>query len=254
MTTSKLNQFISEVKNGMAKTQFFTTQLTLPSALTKLEPIRSNMNKIILFCDQAQLPGLSFSTAQVRSYGEFKEVPYEKLFEPVTLSFYVDADMVVKKLFDEWMGLVQNPNTRDFNWPNTYLTDSIDIIVSDAKDQDRYKVTLRKAYPKAVAPVQLDYAGKDVMKLSVTFSYQYATMVQLAATNLSGDNAITAIANQMPNYNYGFAGLTEIPMNYFNDFTGFQDSYQYADLTSGVKSLTTFENVGEITGFGGIFV
>jgi len=248
---NKLNEFISEVKSGMAKTQFFTTQLKLPAALNNFEPIRSNMNKIILFCEQAQLPGLSFGTAQVRSYGEFKEVPYEKLFEPVTLSFYVDAEMVVKKLFDEWIGLVQDPKTRDFNYPSVYLTDTIDIIVSDIQDKDRYKVTLNKAYPKSVAPIQLDYAGKDVMKMQVTFTYQYATMTQLASSNTGKEDSIGSLATQMPNYNYGYAGLTEIPINYFNDFTGFQSSY--ADLTSGVKSLTSFENIGEITGFGGIF-
>jgi hypothetical protein len=248
---SKLNQFIAEVKGGMAKTQFFTTRLTLPASLNNFEPIRSSMNKIILFCDQAQLPGLSFGTTQVRSYGEFKEVPYEKLFEPVTLSFYVDAEMVVKKLFDEWIGLIQDPKTRDFNYPSTYMTDSIDIIVSDAQDKDRYKVTLNKAYPKSVAPIQLDYAGKEVMKMQVTFTYQYATMTQLASANNGNEDLITSLNAQMPSYNYGYAGLTQIPINYFNDFTGFQSSYQ--DFTSG-KSLTSFENVGEITGFGGIFI
>ena len=249
---TKLNEFIAEVKGGMAKTHFFTTQLTLPASLNNFEPIRSNIQKIILFCDQAQLPGISFGTNPVRSYGEFKEVPYEKLFEPVTLSFYVDVEMVVKKLFDEWMALVQNPNTRDFNYPSTYMTDAIDIIVSDSQEKDRYKVTLHKVYPKAVAPIQLDYASKDVMKMQVTFSYQYATMTQLAASNNGTEDLINSLSAQMPSYNYGYAGLTQIPLNYFNDFTGFQSSY--SDFTSGVKSLTTFENVGEATGFGGIFI
>lgn len=145
---SKLNEFISEVKGGMAKSHHFAVQLTLPSAISNLEPIKSNMNKIILFCDQAQLPGVSYSTNPVRSYGEVKEVPYEKLFEQVNLSFYVDADLTVKKLFDEWIALVQDPVTRDFNYPSKYISDSINILIYDNQNQERYRVALNKVFPK----------------------------------------------------------------------------------------------------------
>lgn len=249
---TKLNEFIGNIKSGVAKSQYFTVQLTLPSALDRV--FKDSARKVTLFCDQTQMPGLSFSTSQVRSYGEFKEVPYEKLYEPVTMSFYVDVDMTVRKLFDAWMELIQSPDTRDFNWPKQYMTDTINIYVEDMNDNRKYCVTLNKAYPKAVAPIQLDYASKDVMKLSVTFTYQYATTQLLASQQMPTDN-ITSLTQQMPNYNYGYSAVTEVPLNYFTDFSGFQNAYQLADFsTGGVKSLTTVENIGEITGFGGIFV
>lgn len=252
---TKLNDFIAQIKAGVAKQTHFTVQLTLPESIANLGGIKENISKIILFCDQAQLPGISFSSAQVRSYGEFKEVPYEKLYEPINLSFYVDKDLQVKKLFDTWVELIQSPNTRDFNWPKNYLTNKIDIIVQDTENNNRYKVSLYNVYPKAVAPIQLDYSGKDVMKLQVTLSYQYALSTQLGVSAGVSQDQEFGLNPQMPSYNYGWETLTEVPKNYFDDFAGFQQSTANWDFSfEGAKSYTSLENIGEVTGFGGIFV
>lgn len=247
---SKLNEFISNVKMGMAKTSFFTVQLTLPTALNNYEPAKSNMNKIILFCEQAQIPGISFSTNQVRSYGEFREIPYEKLYEPVQLSFYVDADMNVKKLFDSWIDLVQNTTTRDFNYPNQYTTDKIDIIVQDSMDAPKYTVSLNKAYPKTIAPIQLDYNSKDIMKMQVTMVYQYAKVSQVYSPQTQQMASMIGV-NQF--INNGGDSYT-IPDAYFNNFDEFQGQFQNVDFSYGVKSITSIENMNEDLGLGGIFV
>jgi hypothetical protein len=56
---------------------------------------------------------------------------------------------------------------------------------------------------------------------------------------------------------FGFASqcsLAEIPNNYFNDFSGFQDQFKDFDLSFGdAKSIASFENIGVRTGFGGLF-
>ena len=62
--------------------------------------------------------------------------------------------------------------------------------------------------------------------------------------------------NAVINYNkknYENISLT-FSKNDFSDFSGFQSLNAFNDFSlGGVKSLTTNENVGEITGFGGIF-
>lgn len=250
MATNKLNEFISEVKNGVARTNQFIVELTPPRELALKKDINDALRMIVMFCDQAQLPGLSLSTAQVRSYGEFKEVPYEKLYEPIQLSFYVDNNFKVKTLFDEWMNLIQDPNDRTFNYPKDYIAESLNIHVIDKLDRTRHTVTLHKVYPKAIAAIQLDYASRDVMKLNVTLAYQYFTVKSSAAIGVNED-VPSAIESLMAKYSYGFEGVTEIPVDYFSDFSGFQNTY--ADYTTGIKSVLSTENIGEITGFGGIF-
>lgn len=258
---TKLNEFISNVRGGLAKNTHFEVRLTLPSALTNDDSIKSNLSKVILFCDQAQLPGISYGTAQVRSYGEFREVPYEKLYEAVNLNFYVDVDMHVRALFDKWVNLVQDPKSRDFNFANIYTTDSIQIIVYDSIEQQRYVCTLHKAYPKSVAAVQLDYASKEVMKLQVGFTYQYATFQQL----LVGPGSI-GVESQLTNpqtiadFNYGYQAVPidlSVPQEYLNNFNNFQNKYNQvanADFSlGGVRTSMSLEDVGVKTGFGGIF-
>lgn len=250
MATNSLNQFISEVKRGVAKTNRFFVELTLPQDLMNMGEIRDNARKIALFCDQAQIPGVSFTTAPVRSFGESKEVPYEKLYEPIQLSFYVDNDFIVKKLFDSWMNLIQDGGTRTFRYPSSYLARSINIIVISNNEKERYLVTLHNVYPKAVAPIQLDYASRDLMKINVTLSYQYSTMTALSPA-APEEKVQGLFESAMGKFAYGFEEIFEVPVDFLTDFSGFQQ--QYNDFTSGVRSALSFENLGEITGFGGIF-
>jgi hypothetical protein len=249
---NQLNDFIANVKNGIARTNHFSVELLLPQSLTTIAPISENIRAIQLFCDQTQLPGVSLGTAQVRSYGEFREVPYEKLYESVTMNFYVDKQLTVKYLFDSWMDLVQNTNNKNFNYPNTYVSNEMNITVEDTQGASRYMVTLHRCYPKAVAPIQLDYSSKDVMKLQVTFSYQYSTYELISQQGNDSASAIEPTARQLPNYNYGYPSETVIPDNYFTDFKGFQDEFNDFTL-DGVRTADSTEDIGEFTGFGGIF-
>lgn len=246
-----LNTFISNVKSGLARNNHFLVDLALPKKWNVSEPTYTNLSKVLLFCDQAQLPGVSYGTNQVRTYGEFREVPYEKLYEQVQLSFYVDKDLYTKKLFEDWMDLIQDKKTRDFEYPNNYLSD-LDIYVLDTEDNKKYKVKLKNAYPKAIAPIQLDHAAKDVMKLQVTFTYKYyESEAYTASSDRSKTSAINGTRTSLAGFDYGFDAF-QIPSNYFNDFMGFQN--QFTDFSfDGAKALSAVENMGESIGLGNIF-
>ena len=247
-----LNDFVSNIKQGLAKSNHFFVDIALPSKLATSDPTKSNLQKILLFCDQAQLPGTSYGTNQVRTYGEFREVPYERIYEPVQLSFYVDKELYVKHFLENWMNTVQDKTTRDFQYPKYYST-NIDIYVLDTVDQQKYKTTLKYAYPKSVSAVQLDYASKDIMKIQVSFTYKfYETTLMSANSDRSNVGTSVGVSNVVPSsFDYGF-GSFDIPKNYFDDFSGFQN--QFADFSfDAPKLLSSVENVGERFGFGNIF-
>lgn len=172
MTTIK--EFTSLVKSGgMARNNRYQVYFSLPPILMGDMIIGSNFLRTLSFyCDATSLPGVSFSTTQAKTYGEVREMPYERLFDNVNLSFYVDSDMKVKYLFDKWSQSIQNINTRSFNYYNEYTTD-IEIFVQDYEDKDKYKIRLYECYPKSVSPINMEYAGKDVMKLQVSLNYKY---------------------------------------------------------------------------------
>jgi len=162
-----INQFISQIKSGsLARTNRYAVLFTPPA---KINP--ANLQKILLFCDQIQLPGTNYSTTQNRMFGEFREVPYEKLYDNITMSFYVDVDMKVKSLFDDWSNIISNPVSKTYNYYNDYITD-MTIEVQDINDKTRYEMTLFECYPKTISSIQMDYAAKDVMKISIGMQYK----------------------------------------------------------------------------------
>jgi hypothetical protein len=163
-----INRFISEIKNGgVARHNRFAVLFKPPYNIDNDE-----LQKVLLFCDTVQLPGINYSTVQNRTFGEFRETPYERLYDTVSMTFYVDNDMKVKVLFDDWINSIQNPDTRTFSYYNNYISD-MTIEVQDVSDKTRYRLKMYECYPKNIGSIQLDAANKDVMKLQVTMQYKY---------------------------------------------------------------------------------
>lgn len=214
---SKLNDFISQVKTGgLARTNRYVVYFNLP-----WEP-DSALRDTLLFCDQVQIPGTNYNTSDMRTFGEVRKAPYERLYEDINMSFYVDKEMKNKILFDYWLNQIQDPWTRTFNYYDDYVTDIV-IEVQDLKDQSRYGIKLYEAYPKSIGAIQLDYAGKDIMKLSVNFAYKYyhigskevleppevAPVYEYPAVQTAKD-PLNSFVNRLKNFAIGAAGATVI--------------------------------------------
>lgn len=163
-----IERFIAQLQtSSMARSNRFAVLFNPPAGIST-----STLDNILLFCDSVQIPGVNYSTVQNRTFGEFREVPYEKLYEAITMTFYVDVSMHVKTLFDNWINMIQHPETRTFNYYKEYISD-MSIEVQDVLDRTRYTIDLYECYPKTVAAIQLDNSNKELMKLTVTIQYKY---------------------------------------------------------------------------------
>lgn len=179
-----LDEFIASIKNGgLSRTNRYSVNIAKPFVMDDYV-----YRQIMLFCDQTQLPGVNYSTIQNRSFGEFREVPYEKLYGDVNLSFYVDKDLYVKDFFDRWINNIQSNESRTFNYYDQYTT-TMSVDVQDLTDKSKYRVTLYECYPKTLSPIQLDYSSKDVMKMSVTLQYKYWNSFLIEEKNLTTRSA-----------------------------------------------------------------
>lgn len=235
---TQLDKFIAQVKvGGIARTNRYSVILTPPPALknrgdggaSSLPQFGGNsgLEFLLLLCDQVQIPGLNVSTVQNRTFGEFREVPYEKLYGDLNLSFYVDNGMSVKRLFDDWMSIIQNPYTRTFNYYKNYTTD-MTINIEDVEDRKRYEVKLFECYPKTISPIQMDYSAKDVMKLQVTMQYKYwlSSPVEVSQSTFNNDPQQVE-SPEIAGKNYS------VPESYYNDFNNFQNKYNNNNTDSG---------------------
>ena len=166
-----ISDFVSQIGGGLARTNRFDVVITTPSSVD-IEGLIPGQ-ELAMLCEQVQLPGLTINTTPIRTYGEVRETPYEFNYEPINMSFYVDNKMGVKILFDKWIKSIQDPTSRTFTYYQDYICPQLDIYVQDTLDNDRYMVRLFEAYPKSVGAVQMDYASKDIMKVTVQMMFKY---------------------------------------------------------------------------------
>lgn len=214
--SSKLKEFIANVKvGGLMKSSRYSILMTPPTSLLKTNP---DLRKVLLFCSAVSMPGVNLATAQNRTFGEVRETPYDRIFDNVNMTFYVDQDMRVKEFFDSWVNSIQDTDTRTFEYYNNYIT-TILIYVEDARDDARYLVELKECYPKQLNPIQLGYDNKDVMKMEVSMNYKYWKYYKLAASNRPEPGAWDSVF-KLPTLNdreigdYFGANQGDIPENF----------------------------------------
>ena len=160
---AKLNEFVSEIKSsGLMRTARYSVII----------PSFENDNTLVsMYCDTVNLPGLTYATNPVSTYGETREAPYQRMFDTLNMSFYVDNDMRVKTFFDNWLFMIQNPVDKTFYYYNDYVK-QIQVNVEDLQSKTKYSVLLHECYPKTLNTVQMDYSSKDLMKINITFAYK----------------------------------------------------------------------------------
>jgi len=222
---ANLNEFIGSIKTqGLMRSNRYAINFSLPR---NVQNSGSDLRSILLFCDSVTLPGVTISTTPALTYGEIREMPYEKLFAPVTFTFFMDTAMNVKQVFDNWQAAIVDPVTRQTGYYDDYTTD-IEITVFDINDNSRYSVKLYQAYLKDLGQISMDYANKDVMKLPVTMQYKWwessksATSLKKYSNGPLGDF---------------FGDSFNIPDGYFSDFTSFQSSFERNIPSVGQLSL-----------------
>jgi len=164
-----IQKFTSQVKSlGLARTNRYEAVIPFPTTAAN----RDVVEVANLFCDTISLPGINIATTTQRFYGETREMPYERDFEPVTLSFYVDSSMKIRTAFDRWMNMIVDPETRAIGYYNDYVRD-MDIYVKTVSDESPFRIRLYEVFPKTIQTIQLDTSSRDIMKLQVTLQYKY---------------------------------------------------------------------------------
>jgi hypothetical protein len=151
---------------------------------------------LALQCENAELPGKTLQTADVKIYGPTFKVPYQTQYGDTNLTFLCTNQFYERKLFDRWMEAIMPSDTNNLRFPKgqttRYMT-NIKIIQYDDFIKQIYAVELIDAFPIAVSPQTLSWADDNFHRLQITFAYQkYRTIYEgtydlaAAATSLFG--------------------------------------------------------------------
>jgi hypothetical protein len=159
-------EFKSSFVTDLAKPSRFDVYIPLPLGL----PANINSKHLTLRCENAELPGRTLSTAQMKIYGAEESFPYQTTFSDITLTFIVGDDMRERNLFDGWLDWINPTVTYDFQYKQNYVSD-ITITQYNLQNRPSYSVTLKDAFPTAINAMDLDWSSDAYHKLNVTFAY-----------------------------------------------------------------------------------
>ena len=167
--------------------------------------------KIGLLCTEANLPGSSFATSEVKDnyMGVSQEFAHTRLYTDLDLTFYVDKNYNTLRFFEGWMDYISGgtyfrdldpnntlPNShnnqivtnqsknfyRRMNYPETYKIDNLfinkferDTYKQKANPLGEFKYVMSyqfiNAFPKSISPVTVAYGPADILKVTITFNY-----------------------------------------------------------------------------------
>lgn len=172
---SDLNNFISLVRtNGLLTSTHF--YVFIPNIGENLES-----KNMMMMCDSTTIPGMNLMTADTRIFGESTEMPHSIIYAPLTLSFYVDRDLIAKRALDRWMNSVFDRDTRTVGFYDDYTRD-VDVFLTDKTGETVYCIRLFEAYPKNISDIHLSYTGDSVLKVDVTLAYKWSSTQDVSAS------------------------------------------------------------------------
>ncbi len=134
----------------------------------------NDLRTLVLMCDDVTVPGMTLASNTVFTFGESREVVYNRVFEPATFTFMVDIGQTAPRFFRDWMDRIIDPRTKLVSYYDTYAANSKVVIKHlNAEKQPVYSLTLFEAFPKAVQSYTLSNSSKDVLRFNVTMNYKY---------------------------------------------------------------------------------
>ena len=198
-----LKVFITGVENMSTKLDEFKSQMTSFARPNLFEvfiyPRGQEADKRInLNCYTVSVPGLTIATTD--NGPGYRGIAYQKLYEDVTLGFYVNEDMKEVEYIHEWMKLMVQPHNNHVGYYDDYKGTILIRTLSRSGNKKMVKASpstintiedvpidkhyvgnnitmttqLFEAFPKSIEPITLDYGtNDDIMKFNAVFSYRY---------------------------------------------------------------------------------
>lgn len=163
-----------------------------------------------LLCSDISLPGSTFATAEVKDnyLGVTQEFAHTRLYTDIDATFYVDKRYRILELFQGWMDFIsggsgdkvsQNEAVegfyRRFRFPSFYKTTlRIAKLERDYNPKGNFfsrTYNLINSFPKSISAIPVSYGPADILKITVTFSYDRYTIERegIGTSNKPGKNS-----------------------------------------------------------------
>ena len=224
---------VSKIKSRLlntAQSSLYRLTIPVPQAVRDRASLNSlDYDNVNLLCCEAALPGSSLTTHEsTNDYaGVTEKMAYRRMYdETISLTFYVDREYKVLKLFETWMDYItgiDDTSTYEapyvsyrMSYPVTYKNNI--FITKFEKDQfmreysasrkasarvprTMLEYTFVNAFPLSLTSMPVSYEGAQVLKCNVSFNFiRYVQKRRALVRQGSGDITVTRdmIVNNEP--------------------------------------------------------
>lgn len=147
------------------------------------------------------LPQNTLGEAETDWQGNKAKIATTQEYEDFEITFKSDVRADLRNQLLRWNGLIHNPVTNAHGSPSQSGGYLGTVILEHLNQQGEVITTyqLVGAWPKVVGTVTLDYASKEMVEFSVTFTYLYHLISDADGNPIydgSDDVAGTGLANQ----------------------------------------------------------
>lgn len=125
-----------------------------------------------LMCHSVTIPSQFVVTDTNNMFGISRDHAWMKNVNQVVMRFYLDTDLKVKKIFDDWLKQIQNPHTGILEYYSKYIRD-VTVKVLDINDNIRNEVIMYEAYPRNVEGDTMEARSNGIAELVVTFNFRF---------------------------------------------------------------------------------
>lgn len=217
-------------RKGVAKNNLYKVLIAPPRGLVAASdslnmPKGSDIEDIMLYCDEVTLPGISLVTSDSRPYGygpvELKA--YAPAFNNLQATFIVDTQSYTLSFFRNWMRGIVNYSGEgqgitssringalpfEASFKSEYETTMEILLLDNVGGGGRgfgtnvnivSKTTVLRAFPIEIGSLMVGYGNNDsYMRLPVTFNFfeWYSDNLSNASTNpLAGQTGVAGAGN-----------------------------------------------------------
>ncbi len=169
MSAPTLANFTAELhsRNIARPNQYYVNIVPPPGMGTE------NSQLVSMWCSAAQTPHAYLMTNDnFIEGGVRRKYAYDVDYQNLVLNFYMDQDYKIKEFFDEWKKRIV-PYNRQFNYPDDYTSDTLELFILDQTDKVTYKYEYKRVVPKTINSIELNYAtGNAIVGFNVEFVFE----------------------------------------------------------------------------------
>ena len=169
-----------------ARANLFRCFITAPTNLSDSNGVFGEQSKFSFMCRSAAIPAMSVGVIEVPFRGRRIKVPGDRTFADWTVTVINDENQHMRKIMDEWMKFIINPDGEQALRTGTddyRSTIEIHHYRGDGTISRIY--ALYNAFPTDVSAIDLSYDTTDaIQEFTVTFQY---THMDVGGTSDSGD-------------------------------------------------------------------